>query len=354
MNSNPAEPTTVAPQTYWQRFVADLAVAAGEMQQWPVLRWLYPTFSVKLSCLNGTSQNFTVDALGRHRPTQAAHKFQAALLDERIVLWQKLELPALARQELLAALQIQVQARSPFGPDDTAWGCSRPVANPATGGTTVHLAIVSRKQAQAAVQQHPISPDTAGAAGPEWWAKVPGAEHMVVFDTPSALVRAQKARNWQIANHSLLLLLLALLSVAAITPTLQLRLQAQQAAASYDALAAAAASGLHQREQLVKLQQQAQMLQTQLKGSLNPELALMRVAQLLPDNTYLTSLNIQGDKVVINGLTPNTATLMQQLGTQAGVQAVRAPVAATKQRGADRETFSIEFKLDPTSLGAAP
>lgn len=353
MNSNPAEPTTVAPQTYWQRFVADLAVAAGEMQQWPVLRWLYPAFSVKVSYPDSTSKNFTIDALGRHRSTSAAHKFQAVLLDERIVLWQKLELPALARQELLAALQIQVQALSPFSPDDTAWGCTSPAANLAIGGVTVHLAIVSRKQAQAAVQQYQI-PAGAVGPGPEWWAKAPGGEHMVVFDTPGALVRTQKARKWQIANHSLLLLLLALLSVAAITPTLQLRLQAQQAATSYGALATAAANGLHQREQLVKVQQQAQMLQAQLKGSLNPELALMRVSQLLPDNTYLTSLNIQGDKVVINGLTPNTATLMQQLGTQAGVQSVRAPVAATKQRGADRETFSIEFKLDPTSLGATP
>jgi general secretion pathway protein L len=335
-----------------QQLVAELAMAVGEMQKWPVLRWLYPASTVRLSYLDRNSQNYSIDALGRHRITAAAYKFQAVLLDESIVLWQTLGLPSLSQQERMAALQIQAQARSPFGPDDTAWGYTSPVPNPATGGLTVHLAIVSRKQAQSAASKYAVAADAAGTV-PEWWAKAPGTEQMVVFDSPSVLLRVQKSRKWQMLNQFLLLTLLALLLAAAITPTLQLRLQAQQAAASYSALATAAANGLHQREQLVKLQQQAQMLQAQLKGSVSPELALMRVTQLLPDNTYLSSLQIQGDKVVINGLTPNTATLMQQLGTQPGVQAVRAPVPATKQRGADRETFSIEFKLDPAALGGA-
>lgn len=331
--------------------MGDLALAWRGMMQWPLLRWLSPVYATRVVFPDGVARNLIEGTTGPSTANRTS-KFDGCMLPEDLVLWQTVELPALGPQEIATALAFQVQTLTPFAPEDTVWGHSDPVAEAFSGGAAVYVAIVSRKL----VEAHIAGQRTAKVSGVEheWWVREPNGQAVVVLETPGALPRKNLSRRWRNVNLLLILVLLGLLGAAAITPTAQLRLRAVQAANSYTALQTAAGDAVKQREQWVKLQQRAQSLQSQLKGSLRPELAILRVTQLLPDNTYLTSLQLQGEKVVITGLTPNSAVLMQQLGAQTGVQAVRAPTAATRQRGADRETFSVEFNLDPTSLGAAP
>jgi general secretion pathway protein L len=63
---------------------------------------------------------------------------------------------------------------------------------------------------------------------------------------------------------------------------------------------------------------------------------------------------VQDSKFSLNGETPNTAALMQLLGAQAGVKDVKAPTAAVKPRGSERETFSIEFTLETPGMVRKP
>jgi general secretion pathway protein L len=333
----------------WQRLVSDLKVAWQGMGQWPFFRWFTPSYATRVTFPDGSARNL-VGSGGQTAASDEAPKFRGYLLPEDLVLWQTVELPALGAQEIASALSFQVGTHSPFAPDDTVWGHTAPASNGANAGLKTEVAIVSRKLVAPHIAQ--LQGSKAPLLEPEWWVKAPGGGAMVVLGDGAAQPRNILSRRWRNLNLGLFLLLLFILCVAAITPTAQLHLRALQAANSYSALQVAAGAAVQQREQLVKFQQQAQLLQSQLKGSLHPELALLRVTQLLPDNTFLTSLVLQGDKVTITGQTPNTAVLMQQLGTQAGVRSVRAPVAATKQRGAEQESFSVEFDLDAADMGA--
>lgn len=338
----------------WQQLVGDLRAAWRGMEQWAALRWFTPRFATRVTFPDGVPHNL-VEAPGYNASasnSKEVPRFEGYLLPEALVLWQAVELPALGPHEIASALSFQVSTLSPFPADDTVWGHTVPVTSGAAGGITVQVALVSRKL---------VAPHIAGLQGaktqavePEWWVKAPGSGAMVVLGVEADRPRNRLSRRWRNVNLALLLLLLAILCAAAITPTAQLRMRAIQAANSFSALQTAAGGAVQQREQLVKHQQQAELLQAQLKGNVHPEVAILRVTQLLPDNTYLTSLQMQGDKVTISGLTPNTAVLMQQLGAQAGVTAVRAPSAVTKQRGADQETFTVEFNLDASIGGGAP
>ena len=89
----------------------------------------------------------------------------------------------------------------------------------------------------------------------------------------------------------------------------------------------------------------------QREQSVQPEAVLLGLTKLLPDDTYVSTFQVQGSKVLLTGQTPNGASLMQHLGAQAGVKNVRAPAPTSRQNGADRETFYIEFTMDTSTGG---
>ena len=147
---------------------------------------------------------------------------------------------------------------------------------------------------------------------------------------------------------------LCLAGAIAITPTLQLRLRAIEAGYAYDAVQARTAPAQGQREALVRSIEELETLRTLLAELVDPLLLAEALTQTLPDDTSLQSLQVQGLKVTINGLTANAATLMQLLGNKNGFKNVRAPSAASRSPGATAETFIIEFELDPAVFSMVP
>jgi general secretion pathway protein L len=77
---------------------------------------------------------------------------------------------------------------------------------------------------------------------------------------------------------------------------------------------------------------------------------LQLVTDALNDDASLLSLQIQGNKVNITGQAQNASLLMKQLDATPGFRDVRAPAPATKPLGAVRESFTIEFNIDPEQL----
>ena len=109
-----------------------------------------------------------------------------------------------------------------------------------------------------------------------------------------------------------------------------------------------------QRESLLRSTEQLDSL-AKLVGQPVPMLqTLDLVTRTLPDDTSLLSFKVNGLKVSISGQTGNSAALMKQLGATTGLKDVIAPTAAVKPLGAARESFSIDFMLNPEQLGPAP
>jgi general secretion pathway protein L len=74
---------------------------------------------------------------------------------------------------------------------------------------------------------------------------------------------------------------------------------------------------------------------------------LQLITEALGDDTSLLSVQVQGHKVSLTGQTANASTLMKKLDNLPGLRDVRAPAPATKPLGATRESFTIEFSMDP-------
>jgi len=147
---------------------------------------------------------------------------------------------------------------------------------------------------------------------------------------------------------------LALLAAMAVTPSVQLYLRAQQANQAMTSLGQKAAPAMAQRESLVRVSEQLSSLALLTAKSVPPLQTLKLITEALPDDTSLLSLQIQGLKVSLTGQTGNAAALMKQLGGTPGLHDVNAPTPATKPLGAPRESFTIEFTLDPAQLRRAP
>lgn len=331
---------------------SDWALALNQAAHWPVLRWLAPAYVTRVRLPNGDTADYS-EKTGRAAPAaQRAKtvKFQGFLLPDHLVLWHPMTLPNLKDDAARAALKLQVKSLSPFLADDVIWGHT-PLLS-VQGGKKTHIAMASRKltaQYMASFEGAVPKPNDF-----ELWVEVPETHGLLVLNGFGEKKRRQLAARWRAVNLCLVFLLAAIGFAAAITPAVQLRLRAIQAAQDYVNLQTQAAPAVQQRERLVQLDQHIKALQVETKQRLHPELILAKITKLLTDDTYVTSLQMQGDKILLVGQTTNTAALMQQLGAQAGVKDVKAPIATTKQRGADRETFNIEFTLDASSLTAQP
>ena len=332
----------------------DMRAAWCAMLAWPVLAWLQPSLPVRL----WLSKGYAVASRGPgtpHRDDKQALKatrFNAILLPEQLLLRSQISLPALQSQDLLAALNLQVSGLNPFPVDELVWTHQLASQRSASGdGMPVQVVLASRKLiASYVLQTYPdIKPDSAEL----WLAGVsPFAETLLPGFGEAA--RLRKAKRWRWVSTLLALLVLLLALTMAATPTAQLYLRAREAYAAMAALQQKAKPILQQREALVKSTDQLGNL-AELMGKPVPPLRILKLlTDALPDDTSLLSLQVQGLKVSLTGQTVNSAALMKQLGSTPGMRDVTAPTPAVKPLGVPRESFSIEFTLDPAQFSATP
>ena len=322
-----------------------------EMRHWPVLAWLTPAVHVRLWKVDGSTTVWLSDS--EQSPKVAAKaptiRFEAIELPEDMVLRRRMTLPALPGNALAEAVALEVSSISPFGSDDLVWGYS---ANQGRSGSSVQIeaALASRKHVAEYVAAQ-TSRLTKGAQ-PEVWIVSSSRKPMVMAGYGEAR-RAHHISLWLRARYALLLIALCLATVVMLTPTTRLRMRALEAVHAYNALQTRATPMLKQRENVVKSVERVAALQALLADRVDPLRSMDFLTQALPDDTSLMSVQVQGTKISLSGQTTNTAALMQQLGTQKGVRDVRAPTPATKPLGTLKESFSIEFILDPKALGTS-
>lgn len=319
------------------------------MAQWPVLAWLSPASPVRLWLPSG-AQAFCRDL--RSAPvndTQRAKaaRFEAVLLPENLLLRRSVDLPKLQPAELDAALALEAQAFSPFAPGETVW--AHEVAPHGNNVQRAQLVLTSRKL----VDQHLAAVHPQRQA-PEVWVPRAVGPGFVMLPGFGEARRQRQGAAWRWASGLLAALALALLAAMAVTPTVQLYIRSIKATQVMAILQQKAGPVMAQRELLVRATEQLSSAALLTGKPLPPLQALNLITESLPDDTSLLNLQIQGLKVTMSGQTANASALMKQLGGTPGLVDVKAPTPATKPLGAPRETFTIEFTLDPSLLSAAP
>jgi general secretion pathway protein L len=335
----------------------DILTAWRGMLDWPVLAWLWPRPRLHLWLPDGTQ------ALSRgpqtaavpiaQTPTQSGNeattappiqaRFQALVLPEDILLRRSLVMPSLAQAELQAALALQLQTLSPFPPDDMVWACEVQLAE--DGKTQhIHAAISSRKL----IAQHLAAlPTNATLDDIEVWVPHLQGGHFAVASGFAENQRHRRSAAWRWVSAGLLVLALALVVGIVATPSLQLYLRSKQAEAALQALQQKALPVLAERESFTQVTDKLTQLGEHFNQSVAPRPVLQLITEALGDDTSLLSVQVQGHKVSLTGQTANASTLMKKLDNLPGLRDVRAPAPATKPLGATRESFTIEFSMDP-------
>lgn len=332
----------------WQ----DIRQAWCKLARLPLLVWLAPRSAVAVHEDDGARGFWQTAGAGlfcRRRAAVAddAPPFVAVALPEALLLRRELALPHLAPRQRRAALELQARTLSPFAPDDLVWsfteldGAARPVSR-------AELVLASRR----AIEKHVAHVLPSASAMPEVWVRT-GRDAARAFVLPgfgeARRQRAQRRAAWLCALLAALVCALAL--ALALTPTLQLRLRALDAVAAWTRLVEQARPVVAEREALLATEGQIQALRQIMGERANPLDALQALTQLLPDDTVLQRLQLDGSHILLSGQTSDTAALVHKLSSQPGFKDVRAPTAATRT-GAGKEVFQIELTLQPRSPAA--
>jgi general secretion pathway protein L len=218
----------------------------------------------------------------------------------------------------------------------------------------VDVALASKRQ----VAEHLVSsaPRLNGRANPLVWVQASPGQVIELPAYGGGKVQSRsRFKRWVAA--ALMALAIALGIGMAVTPTAKLRLQAIEANHAYHKMTTQTASLAQKRGDLLLLTEKINAIKTVAQDAVDAPRLMNHLTNLLPDDTYLVSLTVQGRKVSLYGQTPNAAAFMQMLSNQKGFVDVKAPIAAIRPSGGTRDTFTIEFGLAPglfAALQSAP
>lgn len=318
------------------------------VHQWPALAWLTPQPPVLLLQADGKQ---SVWEGGERVTARATPRFKAIELPDDLVLRRPMQLPAMAADDARAAMALEARSNSPFDAEDMVWGHSLQ----AKGGQAAQrgeLVLASRKQIAQYLATMPSASlgQSMDVSGAEVWVLTAHGHPAVLPGYGEAAREAYGAsrRRWGF-------LLLATLAVAAaalaISPSIQLRSRALEAAQAHEALVKSAAPVVRQRERLLASVEALGALSELTNGRIEPLRVLDKLTQVLPDDTALQSVKIQGAKLIFSGQTANASALMRLLGEVQGFKDVRAPTATTRLGNVGKEVFAVELSLDTEVFG---
>lgn len=330
---------------------SDLRAAWLDVLQWPIFAWLTPPAIVRLIHVDETQSWWIVGKQARRlsadRRAQSADAL-AVELPEQLILQRNLVFPVMSEEDTAMAVAIDVKANSPFLSEDLMWGFA--ARRTGSAQQQVQTLLVSRKQITQFLDGRTKSlPE---GQTPEVWVLTDSRLPIVITGFGEAR-RAKKTMARRRVALALLASLLMLFALIALTPSLQLRSRALEAMDAYASASQRTATLMARREALVQVTDQLSALKELLADRVDSLKVFDALTQVLPDDTSLMTLQIQGLKVSIAGQTPNAAALMQLLGAQPGLREVRAPTAATRPLGTTKDSFSIEFMLDPAVFTAS-
>lgn len=326
----------------------DLLAAWRGMLNWPVVSWLWPNSAVRLWLPTG--EKVFVNDLGA-APSKGKGKglrvarFDAVLLPESLLLRRTLTLPQLQANDLLDALAIELQNLSPFDPSDLVW--THEAAPQDNNTLKVPVSLTSRKLIARHMTE--IRPETQTLPPEVWICKTEGAGFLILAGFGEAR-RIRYGVAWRWVSALLALLVMALIVAAAATPSLQLYLRTQQAHQAMLTLFYKVAPVVKHRESLARTTSMTNALAELIGKPMVPLQVMKLLTDLLPDDTYLWTLQMQGAKVSLTGQTANAAVLMKQMDATPGISNVTASTPASKPAGATREQFAIEFTLNPALI----
>ncbi len=287
------------------------------------------------------------DALSPLLQRRLAETPRWLLLPARVGLRRTLTLPEAAGERLQDILRFEIDRQTPFAADDVRYG-HRVLGRRGDGSLDVELVVVPRDAIDAAMAAlGPLGGTLAGidlAVDHADGSRTPLGVNLIDAAGRQRRGDPQRRYQWLLAAVALLFVALALW---------QIRSNRADAAAAFDAEvateAARARGASQQRQQLADLAEGMRFLDQQRAARPTMVAVLDELSRRLPDTTYLEKVAIEGDRILLIGLSTEASALV---GYLEGSALWQAPALAGALQN-DPRTRADRFTLT-ARLAAAP
>lgn len=260
---------------------------------------------------------------------------EAVVIPDELALAKVLRLPLAAEAELDAVLALEVRSSSPFDAADTCFGWT--LLRRDDTEARIQLVISSTAAVMEYIGERFDNHDV-GAF--EVWADIDG--HMVTLDGFGEDRRRQRNRRRMVYAGALAAYsLVALVAVFGCAAGLK-KLELEKVRGIHAEVSARAADVVGTRSDLVAARDMISVANTLAAAYPSPHRELQRLAQLLADDTFLSSVEISGSDLKITGESLDSAAVMQALLDNPAYSLVEAPVASKKlSNGNERFVFDL-------------
>jgi hypothetical protein len=259
------------------------------------------------------------------------------------VLARTLSLPLAAEGSLEQVLALEVNANSPFAPDDTGHGWR--ILHRSDSQLQVQLVIVSLSAVMTYLgQQYDIHDPRAR----EVWARSSG--ELVVIQGFGEQLREQRYRK-RLLRCAAMLACAALLVLAGFAVAAGFKgAEAARVAAMADRVQAEAASASRLRSSLSRANETIAAVNQVTAAYPNPHRELARLTRLLDDTASVERFSMKGLEIDLRGRAADAAAIMELLTDQPQYEQVTAPRAITRLGNTGLEQFHLNIRLRPGAL----
>jgi general secretion pathway protein L len=263
---------------------------------------------------------------------------EAVLLPDELVLTRVLSLPASVEADLADVLALEVNANSPFAPDDTGFGWK--LLARSDSQLRVALVIVSMSAVMSYLGKQLDKHDPRAQ---EVWAQVD--DGMVLLRGFGEASREDNYRKRLLRCAAMVaacaVLLATILGVAAVSK----RAELSQLETLSETVQEAASVPSRLRASLVLANETITALNDVVAKYPNPHREIARLTELLGDDVSIAQFTMDGLEIRVRGRARDAAAVMQKLTDEPSYAEVAAPQAITKVGNTDLEQFSLNITL---------
>ncbi len=317
----------------------------SELCEMPVLRRLLP--SVRVRVLDAQTQSSSIVSVpgfeavgaGSKKTTAQPADFFAVTLPESAFLQRRIDVPVTSIAESRSAMQLEVEAASPFPPDQTVWGWRAAQSRP--GFFAADVVITSRMLVDGAVAALSLP----AMPVPEVWVRLNDSYAVIDGFGEDRRLRVQKRRMRHFL--SLFVIIALLLCALAVTPLAQKRAKVIDAQHRQAELMMASGEVNVLREQLNTLFALHENLGPRFNREKNVAALLDQLSAILPDGSWLNYFEYHPGSLRLGGYADDAIALQRKLQEQPGFSNVRAtaPISRDSRLNKDRFTFDLDMKL---------
>jgi len=256
----------------------------------------------------------------------------------RVVLQKRMTAPIAAKRHLEGLLGYEMDRETPFGRDEVHWSYKIRGRDSAHGRVEVDLFVVARSAVDPIIE-------LARRAGLD-----PVGLEFETGPGETMLIRLGVQDRWQwLRDQRPLVAMAALAGVLAIVAVAAPFLRLQRASAAVEAEIAAltpqATEAAKLRQSVDQLASAFAYLKRERERTGSPLSTLAAATRALPDDSYLTDLDVRAGRVTMTGQSPSAAQLV---GSLAQSQDFREPAfesPVVQKADDDMETFTISVSL---------